>query len=331
MPVELQEYNMTLEEMIAFCIERRTSRAISSYITETLFEICFINGVNNITSSTGWYLSYSPTTHNQYIFVAKNILNELDREIVSIVDIPVWQIIQTDGHIVLVSLNNDNVQYEIEEFIASNGLNSRCRRPLNNDQSETDKINNYCQYLHDYNALNHVVDVINLEDVFLNKCFYTTNLDFFVKNELGIMLFEVKFKYPSQNNCYGINLMQAKTLNYFKSKGIYAVNVILNNPNRLDVLEYINEGTYQWLYSNINNIGGIQNAAPNYTNYFNQNEQRHYSIPASHYSSMSRTANIINCRCPVCNSNLTLRNGPYGTFLGCTQFATTDCRGKIKF
>lgn len=323
---------MTLQEMIAFCSCRRTDRAISSYITEELFADCFLNGNQRISAiSTGWYYSSVKPGSQCYAFLLKNEVSDLDFEIIGALDIPVWQII-TDGETIeLQNLSGEgNNRLSLEQFVAEKQLIVKPRKTPNLSEEERTRINRYCLYLNERNALGHVVDTIRAEDNFLNKYFRTTNLDFFIKNQMGILLFEVKFKYPAVNGCFGINNMQAQVLSYFQDKGIEAFNIILNNPEKMDVIEYINQGrdNWQWLYSRVEITGGLA-TAPQYTNYFNQTQQQYFNIPVRKYKALAYTNNIIDMQCPQCGSDLCLRNGRYGPFLGCTQYGRTNCTGKI--
>ena len=329
---------MTLEETIIFCENRRTHRSIGAYITESLFERCFINKASSIKGKTsGWYYSHGDYD-SDYIFLFKNEINDLDREIISMVTVPVWQICQYKGKITLIDLNSESERIlTSDEFVAENDLkvlnkSNYNKGKLNREQSDRDTVRKYCNYLQKENLLSSVIERILVEDNFLNKYFHIVDLDCFIKNDMGVLLFEIKFKYPTKKGTYGINVKEAQIINYFNSKGINIFNVILENKSRLDVVDYISQGedNYIWIYKRFKGIKGPVLSAPAETSYFNSNEIKYIEFDARKYIPFPYSNNVIDMTCPLCHSKMVLREGSYGQFLGCSQYWITQCKGKIR-
>ena len=319
-----------------FLIEKRTSNAISSIITEDYFRKIFLHKNNAIKKkTTGWYYTISVTDKEPYIFILKEDLNELDIEIIKKIEGNIWQIFinETDLYLGKIEQARISERFSMEDFITKYKLNVKVRENKQSSKLEQAKSISYCQYLNEKGQLIQASSIAYIEDYFLNKYFFVTNIDFFVKNELGIILLEIKFKYPAANRTYGINRLQYNALSFFKQNGIRVYNIILNNPNRKDALDYIGAGVdeEEWLYAKFDDsVPLVLKTAPSKTSFFESEEQQYYEVSVVKYKKLRRKNNFIDMKCPVCGADMIPKIGPYSEFLGCKNFKKEDCRGKIE-
>ena len=109
-----------------------------------------------------------------------------------------------------------------------------------------------------------------------------------------------------------------------------AVNIILENRSRVDILEK-NEDASDWLYSRIQFNKEVVKDAPSKTSYFENREQKYRVMPGKGYVNLKSQCNFLNLKCPSCGGKLILRTGVYGDFLGCKNFSSNNCKGTLKF
>ncbi len=164
-------------------------------------------------------------------------------------------------------------------------------------------------------------------------------MNFFIRNEIGIFLLEVKFKYPYRdfsNNVYyyGINKLQAMALNYFYRTGFRVYNVILNNLSKTDVVDFLERYSQKavWLIARFPGLEKLElYKAPARTSYFGNTEQEFYRVEADKYQFLDKQYNCFSLICPKCGSKLLLRhrNIDKAEFLGCSNYHSKGCKGTI--
>ncbi len=160
----------------------RKGDAIGCYITERLFANSFLYGYDNIEISTGWYFSSVLKQDRQIIFLYKEKLSNLDRIIAeTIKGMEVWQILVTEEAEKIIRLNGDTkgTVYTISEYIKKYSLSERISNSLQTQEEDIIRRKRYCDYLQKESMLVEVANTINVENRFLNRYFYSSNLEFF--------------------------------------------------------------------------------------------------------------------------------------------------------
>lgn len=315
---------MNKEEKII--LNTRTKEALSSYISENYFFNNF--NIDNIEHTTGWWASM--TRDRKYlIFLVKESLNDLDYKVIEKVKSVVSGIFQlkpTASDIILEDLLQETpTTYSLEQFLKR----WKHHNPEESTKHEEDfEIKErYWEYFINEGIASKVINQISIENTFLKKYFYSSNIDYILKNEIGFLLLEIKYKYPSKNRTYGINAMQYDIYSIFQKQGIMAYNIVLDNQDRLDILERRNRNQ-TWKYSRIKEDLTEKKSAPKKTSYDQKKTQKYYELPVSGYSLLDYNSNIFTLACPKCEGSLIMREGPYGKFLGCRNFPS--CKGSLR-
>ncbi len=107
-----------------------------------------------------------------------------------------------------ISIRDLNIRHEftVKSFLE---LHSHISRKNYKNEIKNKKLKEkYYTYFLENNVLNDVEKNILLEDKFLNRYFYTSNIDFICKNELDLFVLEIKYKYKMKDRNFGINVMQ---------------------------------------------------------------------------------------------------------------------------
>lgn len=316
-----------MNEEEKYLLNTRTKEALSSYISENYFHKNF--KMDKINHTTGWWIS--KTRDNRYIiFLVKDIINELDFEVIgkmkNVVS-GIYQLKLTDSGMILTDLlQQPNIDFSLEQFLKLwNHHNSKGAI----EHKENSEIkNSYWEYFKNEKIEYKVIKQIKIENQFLKKYFYSTNIDYILKNNIGILLLEIKYKYPSRNKTYGINSMQYDVYSLFQGQGMIAFNVVLENVQRIDILKRQN-GSQVWKYSRIKQNLTEKKYAPKETSYDQNGKQGYYELQASNYHRLNYDSNIFNLVCPKCKGNLIKKNGKYGEFLGCINYLESDCKGSL--
>lgn len=193
-------------------LRRRTCKILGGGVTEKLFLDTFVTP-NNIPFSKGWWLSM--VGNSVFFFAVKNQLSEFDntiRNILSEQGYDVYQIIFQDNDCVIVDGEGNK---SIEQFVEDFGL-----QVLNDDNRSRTGGEPFDRCIDFYNQnglLTEEARSIYIEDIFLRKYFYSTNIDLFVEdpNNRKPVCVEIKFKDEfSHNNklVFGEDQMQYEKL-----------------------------------------------------------------------------------------------------------------------
>ena len=306
-------------------LNKRTKEALSSYISENLFEKRFLNESKVLFSKDWWYADGG---QKKYWFITKNLLSDLDKEISNLIkQTEKFQVILNGDEISIRDLNTKR-EFTVKSFLESY---PHIARKNHKGDIKNQKIKDkYYTYFLKNNLLDNIEKSIFLEDEFLNKYFYTSNIDFICKNEIALFALEVKYKYKTKDGDFGINVMQYEILKGLNLEGVIAVNIILENISRVDILEK-NEDASDWLYSRIQFNKEVVKDAQSKSSYFVHREQKYRVMPGKDYVKLKSQCNFLNLKCPSCGAKLILRTGTYGDFLGCKNFSSNNCKGTLKF
>ena len=320
-----------MNEEVKKIFETRTKDALSSYVSENYFHNNF--SIDSFEHTTGWWVS--KTKDKKYIvFLVKESISNLDFEVIDKVKncvSGIYQLKYVESNITLVDLLNQTPEnFSLEQFLKLwEHFNSKEVHKYDQDRDIKDS---YWEYFKKNKIEDKVIKQILIENSFLKKYFYSTNIDYILKNETGLLMLEIKYKFPSRNNKYGINAMQYDIYNLFQSQGLDAFNIVLENMDKIDILEREN-GEQIWKYSRIkqNLTDKDKKYAPKKTSYDQKEKQAYYELPASGYHDLNYNSNIFNLVCSECGNDLVKRTSAYGQFLGCKQFGTIGCKGKLSF
>lgn len=320
---------ITVEETI----NTRSDKAISSYVTENEFKSRFLMS-EFLTYTEGWWFGLSRRQRKKYFFVRKNELGDLDNEIITILKNNnyknVFQVRLDNRHITIID-PMDGYVWEIDEFLQDNYefiRRGEMQEPSCMNQITRKKREHYYNYLVEHAIDEGVRESIFVENKFLNKYFNITNIDFIIKNKGGLLVIELKCKYPDLHKMYGINIEQYDLLKLLNEAGLTPINIILKNDERKDVLELCgNEGHYIYKKVRFNLNRSAVRTAPSYTGYAQNRNQQYYPVSANAYIELKDNNNILDWRCPECGSEMMMRKGPYSTFWGCSNYKDTGCKG----
>ena len=318
-----------MNEEVKKILETRTKEALSSYISENYFHNNF--SIDSFEHTTGWWVS--KTKDKKYIvFLVKESISDLDLEVINKVKSCVsgiYQLKYVKSNITLVDLlQQTSNDFSLEQFLKL-WEHFNFKETIKHNQDREIK-ESYWEYFKSKKIEDKVIEQILIENLFLKKYFYSTNIDYILKNETGLLMLEIKYKYPSNNNTYGMNSMQYEIYNLFQSQGLEGFNIVLENIDKIDILEREN-GVQIWKYSRIKQDLTEKKYAPKKTSYDQKEKQGYYELPVLGYHDLNRNSNIFNLVCPKCGNDLVKRTSPYGIFLGCKQFGSTGCKGKLSF
>lgn len=119
------------------------------------------------------------------------------------------------------------------------------------------------------------------------------DVDVFTRTSTGrLVAFEVKQKYPTAGNTYGVNDGQKMLFDFFRNCEIPVVHVILKKPERnsfLHGIDLLTKPIYthrtDWIFTHIkpeNMIHSDYNA-PKYTSMSGQSDMGYYNVHADHF------------------------------------------------
>lgn len=117
------------------------------------------------------------------------------------------------------------------------------------------------------------------------------NIDGFIMKDNNLYIYEIKYKYVSRKNEFGINKGQAEVFKHFISKNISVINCILEKPKKDEKLTILNlmknnelKLKTKWIYHYLNydELNGIKEA-PRKTSIDGKKTQKYIGIDRSKY------------------------------------------------
>jgi hypothetical protein len=181
------------------------------------------------------------------------------------------------------------------------------------------------------NRLIKTANIALIEDRFLNRYYRISDVDYIVKNELGYLALDIKFKYPSQNGSYGINVGPFGMFGRLAGYGFKIYNIILKNENKENCIDFLKREDKTIQYAHIDTTRDYtEKKSPAWCSYFGNEVQAYREIPGKEYRNMNLKGNIIDLKCPLCGNRMLERPSHYGVaFLGCSMYPKNGCKGKI--
>jgi hypothetical protein len=119
------------------------------------------------------------------------------------------------------------------------------------------------------------------------------DVDVFTRSSTGrLVAFEVKHKYPSYSNTYGLNDGQKILFDFFRECEIPVVHVILRKPERnkhLHGIDLLTKPIYtkrtDWIFTHLKpeNMTHSDSSAPKHTSMSGQSDMGFYNVHADHF------------------------------------------------
>lgn len=292
-----EDYNEASEEL-----RTRTSKILGGGVSEQMFLEEFVIPLN-MQYSKGWWISLNRYDNSVLFFIVKNDLSAFDNEILHVLlenDQEVFQIVCLDDH---YEIGSNNRFESIEDFLDDRGITIE---GLPNRRRHNDEMLNRCiAYYNRIGMLTAEARSIRIEDTFLNRYFYTSNIDLFVKNPVTdkIACLEIKFKNQFQYKgqyVFGEDRLQYEVLFPIMRKcGFDVYNCVLfnhikdnRNTEQTDIFNYIdnNHGLEYWKKKKF--VAGEQHETYSFgvehTAWRGNAGRSVYCIPLSQYSPINR-------------------------------------------
>ena len=338
----------------------RSSKIVGGYVTENLFVKNFVK--RDVLYTKSWW--FSKTKRDKvFWFVEKECLSELDYEIVKLLQekgYQCYQLFKASDVWNIVQIGTE-ISWSIDEFVNKNNLQmiSKVKREADGSDDEVKQLKRCIDYYKKINLLSDIERSINIEDLFLNKYFYTSNIDLFVgikrENTIVPMCLEIKFKdefLVGNVPYFGMDCYQLEQeYSILEYAGMKLFNVILYNDSRnkarkttTNIFDYLNNhNDLIWKYARVSRLikyekYHLQSTKTNFTGAKNKSRSV-YCVPMDLYKDLKDISQIINndkvfnCqgyefdyneankkRCPKCDGQLQEKNGKYGRFIGCSNF-----------
>ncbi len=328
----------------------RSSKIIGGYVTEHLFIQTFVK--NRALYSDSWWFSRAKSGR-EFWFIEKTDLSVLDWEIIRMLQAEnqqcyqlyrvsgVWNIVRPDT----------GWRWKIGTFVEENQLEEiqKSRRAVDHSEDEIAQLKKCIEYYKEENILEDIERSIGIEDLFLNRYFYTSNIDLFVgaAEGDGIMpvCLEIKFKDEFSYkgvSYFGIDCYQMKgEYSILERTGMKIFNVILYNDRRnktrkttTNIFDFLEQcGEKQWIYVRVSGLVKyrkyhMQSLKTGFTG-VQRKSRSVYCIPAFLYAGLTDLEQIFqnnyipDCdgqvfaydnhtgkeRCPVCGGILEKREG----------------------
>jgi len=349
----------------------RSSKIIGGYVTEYLFIDRFAN-TDNIVYSKDWWFSKSRKNNRKYYFVETNNLSSLDIKVATLLQKKGQECYQLykdkDSWKVASIVNKEN--YTISEFLIKNSIDEIEKYNVDKTIS-ADEMRQLKRCIEYYKKINVVTDIersIQIEDAFLNKYFYSSNIDLIIDEKekdhsLPICL-EIKFKDEfmiDSKPVFGMDCFQIDNVyNILEWSGMKVFNVILYDSVRskerkttTNIMDFIDsKKVMDWKFTRISRMVQYNKyfMKANYTNFKGTEKKSRpvYYIPMEIYEELEQINQIIeggsirnaegiilnyeealSKRCPLCDSLLINRDGAHGQFFGCKNFPI--CRFTKKY
>lgn len=348
----------------------RSSKIIGGYVTENLFVEQFVSKPIEYTNS--WWYSKTPDGR-KFWFVEKEDISELDLKIsyrLSAIGQECYQLYLKENEWNIVHFVTGD-EWTIESFVNDQKLQARDKKvgKLDDSEDEITQMKRCIEYYKKKNILEDIERSISIEDSFLNKYFYTSNVDLFLgvktENDMIPICLEIKFKdefYINEEPCFGLDRYQLdEEYSLLERAGMKIFNVVLYNDKRdksrkttTNVFDYLTQtNNFQWKYFRVSRLVEYQEYRmhSNKTSFDGvpMKQRTVYSVPMELYESLTDVKQILNNdklldregnevdynkendkRCPLCDQDLVERNGKKGKFMSCSGYPKCKYTRSIK-
>lgn len=336
----------------------RSSKILGGHVTERMLLDTFMSPDMVYTKS--WW--YSSANRQCFWFVEKAELSGLDFKISDLLrakEHRCFQLYLVGDSWKIHEIKTDRI-WNIHDFVRDFALKKIEKSSVRSEPSDHEsKILEKCISFYQQNGmLEDIQRSIQIEDLFLNQYFYTSNIDLFfakdVGGELEPLCLEIKFKdaFPLKEkgkDVMGIECFQMDSIfPEIEKCGIKVYVAILYDSCRdRDHVESTNIFRYldadvgnEWLFSRVSHKATywkytMRSKKTGFTGTA-QRSRPVYCIPKENFDALTSLQALIDSDklinadgtrvrlCPQCRVPLVLRNGSYGRFWGCLNYP--DCK-----
>ncbi|QUH21795.1 hypothetical protein [Alkaliphilus sp. B6464] len=297
------------KEKLKYLLSRDKHAILEGVCTEHLFQNDVLPRKKwNNKISLGWWTTRQ---NNDYIFfkvsseyVTQNdisifrhfIKNNMKCIYVKFENTGTYKFLEVNSNIYLIEKNNYIEQFlSFNEFIIKYNL-KEIRQPLlaANDVRDTARQEKAIDFFDKNGLLEDTAIQRHFANFFLTVYYgYAVwNIDGLLVDNDKVLAYEIKFKYPTKSNTFGLNIGVAKLFEWLHNKDIKIYHAILLNPTNsekvsvLDVLS--NKSLYRetnWICYRINptNLFNSSGIAPSKTQIEGRTDQKVVYIPVSNF------------------------------------------------
>lgn len=204
---------------------------LEGYVTEYLFEEQFLANKDTLYTKGWWMVN---ANERNIFFIVKDILNDLDVEIINKIKLPdeCWQVNLVGYKWIFIK---DNLKLELNGFLKLTGLKAlRTNLIASNETRNVERQKNSIDFFVQKNLIKKIATERLFANNFLTVYFKgMVNIDCFTKSKNGFLnVIEIKYKYESRDNCFGINVGQMNMFKYFYELGFKINHFILYNHKK---------------------------------------------------------------------------------------------------
>lgn len=264
---------------------------LEGYITEYLYENQFLQTENSkyISAYThGWWSA--ETDIQRFFFVVTPALNDVDREVAAVLSKhhEVWRAYPTRDS--WYFYNND-CRLSLPEFLQRFNL-SKIRSDSTAAMATRNELRQKrcLHFFETHGLLTKIAIERNFADDILTSYFNSiVNIDFFARKSSGkLSAIEVKYKFESRQQSFGINVGQFRMFELLTRAGMDIQHWILYNSTHdkeLSVFGFLSlPGKKWWRYGAIHtDTTGIIKTAPAETSVQGNKRQGYYEFNADHF------------------------------------------------
>lgn len=329
-------------------IKSRTSKIVGGYITENEFQNRFNKNGTKESSSVWWASVENSKTNALTYFVVCNELSELDKKIYKILTgsgVQCRQIIRYSEEWLIKDIETEMTR-SIDQYVRDHKLNSLHDgiKYSGTKHPEDSSMTGCLDYFRKHNLLMKIARSIELEDLFLNRYFYTTNVDLFLEGKNGApVCLEIKFKNEFMHTdesgrkllVFGVDEFQYNNVFIPMLKAGIKVEVCLlyndikneQNTSTTNIISFLEEkrDPLIWKYREITLEDAFErfNVSQRYTSWRGENERVVYCLPLVDFMDLSVHGDSRSWgRCPLGGGKRVIRNSQNGNqFMGCTCYS----------
>ncbi len=265
---------------------------LEGYVVEDLFENQFLN--NRISYSKNWWFVQTNVQNKvggKFFFCLSDKLNSVDAEL--------WKALQGNASLWQVKIQDDNFvfcngseSYSLDEFMTNNGITPKSEDSEVDDCVKNPERQERCiEYFEAQNSLRETaIQRYFADDVLGAHVGYPLNIDFITISSRGTLCaIEVKYKYESQQNEFGINQGEFNCFKFLMSLGVEIHHFILYNEKKdknLNIFGFLEDDEIEkyWIYKRLDEEDhGTEGIATPDTSIGGNRSQKYVGFPADRF------------------------------------------------
>lgn len=332
----------------------RSSKILGGYVTEHMLLNAFMS--SDMVCTKSWW--FSSANRKPFWFVEKTALSRLDHKICALLTEnghKCFQLYLEDGRWKIRQIETGPV-WTVDEFVEAFSLQKigKSHKKCDPSAHERKMLEKCIAFYRQTGMLEDIQRSIQIEDLFLNQYFYTSNIDLFfakdVAGELEPICLEIKFKdafflEEKGKNVMGVEEFQLRNIfSQIEECGMKVYVAILYDSCRdrshvesTNIFRYLeSEIPQEWLYARVSHMANYWEYTMQSTRTaFTGTERKPrpvYCIPRENFDTLTDLRALIDSGkllnsdgtavrfCTRCGAPLRLRTGKYGSFWGCSNY-----------